>query len=119
MSQHRILDLERGSSTAAGDKSGKSSNGQMHQEEDHAAPILRTPTEAQIRISDPYTPFYGLADASQDHYLSLCLHRAAATDEPVRTEPQPWAGSLLDPTAVGGEPLAPVVDDRGTSEDRL
>jgi hypothetical protein len=54
VSQHRILDLERGSSTAAGDESGKSSNEQVHQEEDHAAPILRTPIEAQIRISDPY-----------------------------------------------------------------
>src|SRR6266545_2015521 len=64
-------------------------------------------------------PVYGLADAARDHDLYLCLHQAAATGEPVRTEPQPWEGSLLDPTAVGGEPLAPVVDDRGTSEGRL
>jgi hypothetical protein len=64
-------------------------------------------------------PFYGLADASHDHYLSLCLRQAAATGEPVRTEPQPWTSSLLDAAAVGGAPLAPVVEDRGTSEGRL
>ena len=65
MTQHRVLDLERGSGTAAGDESGKSSNEQVHQEEDHAAPILRTRTEAQIRVSDPYG---SLARPDGTHY---------------------------------------------------
>jgi Oxidoreductase family, NAD-binding Rossmann fold len=64
-------------------------------------------------------PFYGLADAAQDHYLSLCLHRAATAGEAVRADPQPWADSLLDTATVGGETLPPVVEDRGTSEGRL
>lgn len=80
---------------------------------------VATCLERMGRYADGGPPFYGLADASHDHYLSLCLHRAAATGEPVRTEPQPWTGSLLDAAAAGGAPLAPVVEDRGTGEGRL
>lgn len=36
--------------------------------------------------------FYSLAEASQDHYISLMINRATETNEPVTTETQPWAG---------------------------
>jgi predicted dehydrogenase len=80
---------------------------------------IATCMEHMGRYAEGGPPFYGPADASHDHYLSLCLHQAAATGEPVRTEPQPWTSSLLDAAAVGGAPLVPVVEDRGTSEGRL
>jgi Oxidoreductase family, NAD-binding Rossmann fold len=64
-------------------------------------------------------PFYGLADAAQDHYLSLCLHQAAATGEAVRTDPQPWHSSLLDRRNVAGPMPQPVVEDHGTSHGTL
>src|SRR5690606_3097047 len=35
-------------------------------------------------------PFYGLAEASQDHYLGLAIDEAARTGRPVRTTPQVW-----------------------------
>ena len=35
--------------------------------------------------------FYSLAEASQDHYLSLMMEQAAQTELPVTTVPQPWA----------------------------
>jgi predicted dehydrogenase len=80
---------------------------------------IATELERMGRYSRGGEAFYGLADACQDHYLSLCLHRAAATAEPVRTERQPWSDALLGAKAIGGEPLGPVVEDLGTSKGRL
>ncbi|SFT03867.1 Gfo/Idh/MocA family protein [Paenibacillus sp. BC26] len=39
--------------------------------------------------------FYGLAEASQDHYLSIKLNEALETGVPVQTETQPWAASVM------------------------
>jgi predicted dehydrogenase len=80
---------------------------------------IATSLEHMGRYANGGPPFYGLADASQDHYLSLCLHRAAATGEAVRADPQAWLGSLLDPATVGGATLPSVVEDRGTSKGTL
>ena len=35
--------------------------------------------------------FYGLAEASQDHYLGLCIDAAAQNGESVNAAVQPWA----------------------------
>ena len=37
--------------------------------------------------------FYGLPEASQDHYLGLLIDQAVRIGEAVRTERQPWMGS--------------------------
>jgi predicted dehydrogenase len=38
--------------------------------------------------------FYGLADASHDHYLSLLLDEAVATGKTVRSSRQPWTSDV-------------------------
>ena len=38
-------------------------------------------------------PFYGLAEASQDHYLGLCIDQAAETGGIVTAAVQPWAAT--------------------------
>ncbi|HTW06926.1 MAG TPA: Gfo/Idh/MocA family oxidoreductase [Acidimicrobiales bacterium] len=40
------------------------------------------------------TPFYGLADACEDHYLSLLVDEATSRGARLSTSPQPWTGSL-------------------------
>jgi hypothetical protein len=35
--------------------------------------------------------FYSVAEAAQDHYVSLMIQRALASQETVRTTVQPWA----------------------------
>jgi hypothetical protein len=50
--------------------------------------------ELLVRMSEHVAggpPVYSLAEAAQDHYLALLMRQAAATGEPVRSEPQAWA----------------------------
>lgn len=56
--------------------------------------------ECLVKMADHVVggpPFYGVADAAQDHYLYLALQEAAASGETVQTVRQPWA----DEVAVG------------------
>lgn len=92
MTQHRVLDLKRGSSAAAGDESGKPSNEQMHQEEDHAAPILRTPTKAQIRVSDPYTRKGGGGDPETWKLFEIALRQAGKSEEEIAKDRKQYMG---------------------------
>jgi hypothetical protein len=57
-------------------------------------------------------PFYGVADAAQDHYLGMAMHEAAAGDGQVRTVLQPWADQLIAPDAHPSVP-EPVIEDAG------
>jgi predicted dehydrogenase len=45
------------------------------------------------RYVDGGTPVYDLAEACQDHYLSLLIDQAVATNEAVTSTAQPWAAS--------------------------
>jgi predicted dehydrogenase len=38
--------------------------------------------------------FYSLAEASQDHYLSMLINRSAETGETLRSSYQPWSGKV-------------------------
>jgi len=76
---------------------------------------VATCMELMGRYAGGGPPFYGVADAAQDHYLALCLHRAAASGEAVQTELQAWNSLLLGPGA-GRVALTPVVKDHGTTK---
>jgi predicted dehydrogenase len=56
---------------------------------------VATVLELMGRHVDGGPPFYGVADAAQDHYLYLALQQAAKTGTSVRTNRQPW-DDLLD-----------------------
>ena len=58
-----------------------------------------SPSRANRRAKkdvDGGPPFYGVADAAQDHYLFLCLQQAAESGATVETAEQSWA-DLLQP----------------------
>jgi hypothetical protein len=75
VSQYRVLHLERGSCRAARDHADQPTHEHVHEEEDHAAPILRTPSKAQIRVSDPYRPVAveGYRDRGEAHVGAVRL----------------------------------------------
>jgi len=51
---------------------------------------IATCLDSMARYVEGGPEFYGLAEASQDHYLSMMIEQALATGEPVRTSLQPW-----------------------------
>ncbi|MEY9932953.1 putative dehydrogenase [Catenulispora sp. GP43] len=59
-------------------------------DEEIAIAALLTATADWVRDRGPAP--YPLAEACQDHLVSLAIDRAAASGEPVRTEVEPWGG---------------------------
>lgn len=57
-------------------------------------------------------PFYGVADAAQDHYLGLVMQEAIASGGRAATTRQPWAEQLIDAGQQPPIPL-PVIEDVG------
>lgn len=52
---------------------------------------VATCMEKMAQYTDGGPDFYPLAEASQDHYLSMMIDKAITTNEPVKTETQSWA----------------------------
>jgi hypothetical protein len=90
VSQHCVLHLERGSCRAARDDADQPAHDQVHEEEDHAAPILRVPTKAQISVSDPYRVMKGIVAVAVTVALSSFAPSVASADPP-----QPLGGLHL------------------------
>jgi hypothetical protein len=53
---------------------------------------IATCLESMARYLDTGESFYDLAEASQDHYLSILIDQAAKTGNPVESSNQIWRG---------------------------
>jgi hypothetical protein len=53
---------------------------------------IATCLESMGRYLETRNSFYGLAEASQDHYLSILINQAANTGNPVKSSNQIWHG---------------------------